>query len=61
MVAGRQKFIPYRLPAVVLSILSRFRDHDLIDQIIGAGITMMSAMSRTSFIFIERGLGFVNA
>lgn len=55
VISVRRRVIPYRLRAVFLYILTRLREHDTVDQIIGAGIIMMGALMWSSFLFVENG------
>ena len=59
MISTRRKLIPYRLRAVILYILSRLREHDALDQVIGAGIIFMGALMWVSFTLLENGRRFV--
>ena len=59
VISVRRKLIPYRLRAVVLYILTRLREHDTVDQIIGAGIIMMGALMWASFLFLENSQQFL--
>jgi len=59
MISTRRKLIPYRLRAVSLYILSRLREHDPLDQIIGAGVIFMGALVWVSFMLLESGRRFV--
>ena len=55
LVSTRQKLISYRLRAVILVLLSRLRDYNYIDQVLGAGIIVMVAMLWERFFLVERG------
>jgi len=55
LVSTRRKLIPHRLRAIILLLLSRLRDYDYIDQVLGAGIFLMGAMLWASFLLVERG------
>jgi hypothetical protein len=59
VISVRRRVIPYRLRAVVLYILTRLREHNTVDQIIGAGIIMMGTLMWSSFLFVENGKQFV--
>ena len=59
MISTRRKLLPYWLRAVALYILSRLREHDTLDQIIGAGIIYIGALMWASFMFFEHGRQFV--
>ena len=61
VVSTRRKLIPYRLRAVILFLLSRLRDYDYIDQVLGAGIVVMGAMLWASFLLVERGRTIINS
>lgn len=61
VVSTRRKLIPYRLRAVILFLLSRLRDFDCIDQVLGAGIIVMGTILWATFLLGERGRTILNS
>ena len=61
IVSTRRKLIPYRLRAVILFLLSRLRDFDYIDQVLGVGIMVMGTMLWATFLLVERGRTILNS
>ena len=60
VVSTRRKLIPYQLRAVILFLVSRLRDYDYIDQILGAGIIVLGTILSASFLLVERGRTIIN-